>query len=409
MNNLFKGILQQFERNKKYRVILFRYLLYSVGLIDSLLLPKLFEAKIYAEYEYFKNGVFLFPNVMLGAYSGYMYVRYSKGYDLHKYLFKIGSWISFVFGVIFCIYLNNLFLLIPFLAMNFFIITEQKLKVNKEYILAFTFKPLLSTIVLIVGLVYYYYPSSTYHGFNASKLVLIVFSISIVVWIILVRDFISSNINFFTFRRIEFLKYWYLVRKIFTGTLASLLFGLLLFFERFMVKNYYPEYLAEYSMSFNISQIIVVILSIFSYISSVELGENHLGLNKEALKSEIITNFFKFCIFLLCFIMAIFAISTFYAEFENLLWMSSILTFSKGIFFFIGIYSPIAVYRDFNTLMLRYIIVIFIFDMLISFLMVQFNIEIKYLLVFNSFLIIAYTSLILNILLRRVEYKTSHQ
>jgi len=376
--------------------------LYSFGLIDSLFLPKLIDQGLYGEYEYYKNAIFLFPNLMLGAYTGYMYIKYSKGYDFYISLFKIGFLLSFIFGVIICLILRNFYLLVPLILINLYVIIEQGLKVRKKYIEIFLFKPLLSIIILIFGLISFYYYRI---DIDSSLLILMVFSIAFLVWLPFVRSVVPNQI-FSRITKFQIRKYYYLVNKIFTGTLASFVFGLLIFLERFIIEKYYSAFLAEYSFVFNMSQIMVIILSVFSYISSVEFGEKINSLDKTFLIKDFKKSLSYFLIFYGVYLIGIFGISFLYPEFSNVLWMTALLAISKGFFFFVGIYSPIAVYKHFNTNMLITVSIIFGLNIGIGHLIALNGGSLLLLLVVDALLIILYSIYILDIVFRRVDYSS---
>ena len=401
MSLVSKLHLKYKSNSKNYNAILARYGLYFFGLLDSLLLPKLLESGIYSEYEYYKNAVFIFPNIMLGAYSGYMYVKYSKGYDFYDSLFKIGLLFSLVFGLITCIILGNFFLMVPLLIINFYVIVEQGLKVRKKYIQAFLFKPLLSMIILSIGLFSYYYSKI---NINSSTLILTVFSLAFLIWLPFIYSVIPKNV-FKSITKFQFRKYYYLVSKIFTGTLASLVFALVIFLERFLIDKYYPDFLAEYSFVFNLAQIIVIIMSVFSYISSVEYGEKINTMSRKSVLNDFKTSLLMFLGMYTLFIGLIFIVSSFYQEFTNLVWMTALLAISKGFFFFVGIYSPIAVYKNFNTRMLKTISFILCLNIVFAMLLIYFEYDILYLLILNALFILSYSFYILDIVLRRIEYK----
>ena len=401
--SLSNTIIFRYRKNfKKYNAILARYFLYSFGLIDSLFLPKLIDQGLYGEYEYYKNAIFLFPNLMLGAYTGYMYIKYSKGYDFYISLFKIGFLLSFIFGVIICLILRNFYLLVPLILINLYVIIEQGLKVRKKYIEIFLFKPLLSIIILIFGLISFYYYRI---DIDSSLLILMVFSIAFLVWLPFVRSVVPNQI-FSRITKFQIRKYYYLVNKIFTGTLASFVFGLLIFLERFIIEKYYSAFLAEYSFVFNMSQIMVIILSVFSYISSVEFGEKINSLDKTFLIKDFKKSLSYFLIFYGVYLIGIFGISFLYPEFSNVLWMTALLAISKGFFFFVGIYSPIAVYKHFNTNMLITVSIIFGLNIGIGHLIALNGGSLLLLLVVDALLIILYSIYILDIVFRRVDYSS---
>lgn len=391
------------EDKEKYSAIIARYFLYGFGLLDSLILPKLLEAEVYSSYEYYKYSIFLFPNLLLGSYSGYMYVKYSKGYDLFNQLIVIGSIFSVAIAILGAIAFQNILLLLPILVMNLFILFEQGLKVQRRYIQAFLFKPLLSIVVLTYAVINIFIKPLEFEG---DVLVFTVFILAFAIWFYRTKDLVPKNFKSYT-TKISLQKYYYLISKIFTGTLASLVFGLMIFFERFFIDKFYPQVLLEYSFVFNMAQIMVIILSVFSYISSVEYGEKINSLTKKSLLSSFKRSLTFFILFYGVYLLGIYCISFFYQEFENLIWMTAILSISKGFFFFVGIYSPIAVYKNFNNSMLKAIICFFTLNIATDYLAFHYDATIWTILILNATFTFLYSFYILDIIIRRISYKSS--
>ena len=81
LTNIYLSITNKFQNIKP---IFTRYILYSFALIESFTLPKLIDEYNYSQYEYYKNFIFIFPSILLGAYSGYVQLKYVYKVDYYK-------------------------------------------------------------------------------------------------------------------------------------------------------------------------------------------------------------------------------------------------------------------------------------------------------------------------------------
>lgn len=263
------------EKLEFVKSVFIRYFLYSFALIESFSLPKLINTHDYSQYEYYKNFIFIFPYFLLGAHSGYVYLRYSFKVDYYKQLFSIGLLVILFLACIFCAFFQNFFLLLPLIILGIYTISEQYLKIQRKFIIIFLFKPLLSVITVAIS---YFVLVTGSLAITYNELILISFSGAFLIWLLLCPD----KVNAFpisaivSISRFTIIRYGYMVKVYFTGVLTSLLMSALIFFERYFTEKYFPESIGTYSFAFNLSQIIVVMLSAISYITSVELGEKKM-------------------------------------------------------------------------------------------------------------------------------------
>lgn len=402
---LFQSIQQKFVANKAVLITLFtRYSLYSVAIVESFFLPKLVSNYSYSQFEYYKNLIFIFPIFLLGSYGGFTYLKYVHRVDYYNQLFQIGLLLSIALSVIGSIFLQNFYLLIPFLVFNIYTIAEQRLKVDRKFFEVFAFKPILSVCSILFAIVFYYlYPDSYDHNWA----LLFTFSVSFILW---VAVFDISKIAFpfnFVLKKFKLLRYTLMVKVILTNILASFVFSLIIFFERYFVKEYYSDYLPTYSFAFNLSQIIAVLLSAVSYITSVELGERILSINKEKLVSNFKKACYSFIILFILFMIFVYAIHFYYPKFENLQTITFIISYSKGFFFLVSTVSHLAVYHNYNTKMFLFILKLSILNILLVYILIYFKTNIFTLLAIDSVFVVIYSVYILNIVFNKISYSTN--
>lgn len=387
-------------KNVLYGTIFLRYFFYGIGFAEILILPKILDRKVYASFEYNKNLILLFPYILLGAHNGYIYLKYAKQKDAYQTLFSVGITVSVLFAIILGLLFSNYYLIIPFLAINFFTLIEQKLKVDNQFLLAFTFKPLISLMAICIALL------STLLLPNANQISFFSFLIAFLIWIFFVnRKKKVPNLINFKLNKFSIIKFYYLIKLKFTDILASLTLASLVFFERFLIEKFYVNQLASYSLAFNISQILTILLSVFTYISSIKFGEQINIIEKKNLVKYLkILTFLFLVVYISISLGLYFFASKIYSSFDGLIGISIFLLFSKGFLALSGIFSPIAFYKDYNSEMFKVLLIIFIINIPIGYIAAFSGLSLKSLLIIDSLFIIFYSFYILDIVFRRIHY-----
>ncbi len=401
-NKIILQLKNKFIANKDSIVaVLIRYLFYGIASVESFLLPLFFKGEIYANFEYYKNFIFIMPNFLLGSYSGFIFLKYSHKVDYFKQLVSVGYVVSAITAVIMSLFIQNFYLLIPFIIINIYTLIEQWLKVERNFIAAFAFKPIYSILSILFA---FLITSYTQFVINPSLSLCVLFSLTFVSWLFLCKIPKEAFIPDFKISKFTVLRYAFMVKVIVSGVMASFLFSILLFFERFYVNKYYHDVLPSYSMAFNLSQIIVVILSAISYVSSVNLGESKDTMEKKKLlhsfKVAVSTYFMMF----IGFIGFIYFISSFYKQFNDLVLITAIVTFGKGFYFLTGIFSPLAVYHGFNNNMFRFLLLLFIINISLIFFLIFLKLNLFILLLIDSFFIIIYALYMLHLVFNKIKY-----
>ncbi|TAF31907.1 MAG: hypothetical protein EAZ67_10980 [Cytophagales bacterium] len=378
-----------------------RYLLYGVGLLDVLLLPKLLPPLVYGEFEYIKNLIFLFPNALLGIYSGYIYIKYVKQIDTFDTIARIGVIHTIVLSLIVGLVMNNLFIIIPLVIINLYTLIEQKLKVEKYFITIFSYKPLLSVAIVLLasGIIR---PKE----YNANQLIFGSFALSFGVWMLLVRQTkvkIMPRMDPVT--QYEIKKYIYIIKKIISSVLVSTILSLFFFSERYFVEKYYAEGIGVYSFGYNLCQVMIVLINSLAYISTVQWGEQVHELIYSKVLRSLQRVLLGYSILFVLFIILVFLISPFYQEFTSLPFNVMLISFSKGLYYAVGILTPILVYKDFNNQMFLASLLLLMFSFALNFYLISIQISFSVLLLVNNTCLIIYTVYVIYLLLRRVQYQ----
>jgi len=383
---------------KNYFVTVFaRYLLYVIIAAEVLILPKLLEETTYADYEYLKNLVFMAPYALFGSYSGFIYLKYTYKKDFFGVLFTSGIFFSLIIGSVLSIYFRNIYFLLIVMSINLFTILEQRLKVDNKFIVAFSFKPILSILVLLSAWI------AMQLSFDISPILLLSLSVILgfVIWMI-----ISKSYGSFHAQKIEkklFLRYFILVKKGLPINLATVFLSFFLFTDRFFIDKYYPDYLGTYSFGFNVSQILVLALTTIGYVSAIKIGEIKEELSKEKLKKTFKYALLIYIIMLIGLVCGLFILKEFYS-FDGLILITLLLSYSKGFYFLLGIISSVVFYFNYQILSLKIIALIFSVNVLTSFMIIGAGYSVYYLLAMSSLLLLLYSLTVLYIIFVKIDY-----
>jgi len=377
--------------------VIARYALYIVLALEVLLLPKLLSEASYGEYEYFKNLVFMFPYVLLGSYSGFIYLKYTYNRDEFKVLFTIGLALSTIISCFVGIYFKSLPIMFILISVNLFTIYEQRLKVDNKFILAFSFKPILAVFILLGA----YISKQFFSELTPTLLLFTGIIAAMFIWLFLGNAYAINP--FIKINKKSILRYFILIKKGLAINLNTVLLVLLMFSDRFFIEKYYNDYLGTYSFAFNLSQILVLALTTISYVSAIKIGEDKKKLTKEILKKRF---FIGLCIYLVMIVGLFFGVlllRTFY-DFQHLLSITMLLAYAKGFYFLLGIISSVILYYDYQNTALKWITAAFLLNGLLGYLISISGATVFVLLALSSSIMLLYSFIILYIIFFVIEY-----
>jgi len=365
------------------KLIISRYFLYSFIALEVLLLPKLLPSELYAQIEYQKFILYFIPFFLLGAPSGYVYFKYNENKDYFHSLLLFG----FLFGVIISLLLfllnKNILFSIAGLLMILFFIMEQKVKTEKEFFLALSIKPFISIMLLVLSY------SIFVKLFDTKSLEILYYSIfmAFIVWSLVA--IIRINKKIFTVK-VAFFEYKQLVQKGFLINIATLLLMVFFFIDRYFTKEYYYNYLASYSFSYNLIQFVILALTTVSYVNVINIGENIKKIEYSFIKQKIKKAYLIFCILFIIFIGFLFILNNFY-YFKDFILISIILCFFIGIFYSMNSIASLAQYLDFQKEISMMILLIVVLNYSISYIMTIYNVPYLYLLIKSGILLNIYS------------------
>lgn len=295
------------------RFLAWRYLLFGILGIEILLLPFFLPKEAYGEVEYLKFTSFLTQFLLVGAATGFI-VRYLKESAEQREeltrIFVLGSFIqaSFVCLVLWLLGFGVVALL-SFIAMMA-LVYESISKVHESYLLSMSFKPILS--LAIVSLIPVFLASQL----QVESYVLIGFFIAAVIYIGLIYYSVERN----TEKKLGLKKlllgswiknYTENIKSGFVVNISTAMIFLFFYVDRSVIRDKFPDYLGDYSLSFSIMQLTIVAITAFSYVNIVEFGKTQD--DKAELKHKVLSSLRK-CFLLFIVLGTVSAIFSYFAS-----------------------------------------------------------------------------------------------
>jgi hypothetical protein len=256
------------------KTVIGRYMLFSVLAIEVMILPYFFSKEIYGEIEFLKYTAFLAQFALFGAGTGYI-VKFFKNKSTSKTLtttFVIGACIhSIVAGGIILLLFKSWVIAILSVFTLLALVLESVIKVREKYLLAMSFKPILS-----VGLIFLI-PGIVLLDWSLSSYILLAFSFAIVIYTIIAIQLMEGGTPrvgpIMTPVRVFVKSYSENIKSGFMINISTAMMFLFFYIDRATIRNNFPELLGDYSLSFSIMQLTIVAITTFSYVNLIEFGK----------------------------------------------------------------------------------------------------------------------------------------
>jgi len=345
-----------------------RYILFGILGIESLILPYFLSKEDFGEAEFLKFTAFLFQFALFGAGTGYV-IRYLKDSVENRAALTAdlvrGAFVQalLIGGCI--LYFNSWIIALLSVLTMFAMALENITKVREEYLLAMSYKPILS--LLLIALI----PVYILMGIQLEIYVLGAFCIATFIYTIITLR--RSGLSFKTiFPHID--KSWASIvnygRNISAGFLINIstaLTFLFFYIDRSVVREKFPTLLGDYSLSYAIMQMTIVAITAFSYVNVVEFGKEHADLPR--LKTKVYKAF-KYCflfyiVFGVCSIAFAYGAEIFYgydAVFET----TSLMVGLFGVANVMGSLNAAHIYLGTIKIMASLMLVVFIISLALN-------------------------------------------
>lgn len=357
------------------RFILTRYIAYAFIFLEVLLIPTLLSPSVYADYEYLKNLLNLITFVLLGSHTGYLYFTYTRKKNYFASLFKVVFYVLLIAGLTIGIIKSSIILFIPSMCIGISVIFEKKLQTGRHFFLAILFKPICS-IFLVCTI---YLSTQFFKTINVSNVLAIALLLSVITWEISAR-FTGTSIGLeniwriFSIRKIDFIKFYAMVKAGITENMATIILSLHLFIDRYFFKHYHTAQLPAYSLAFNFSQFVFIGINSLAYIQAINLGENFSTLKVDDVKSVAKRSVLLF----LGLLVGVLALSFFYDRwfhsFDGFLKYTFVLSFFVGLFYTLNITSVVVLFAGKQYQATFIIAVAFIINLALSYIFVIFHV-----------------------------------
>lgn len=324
-----------------YKFVATRYFFYGFIALEIVFIPNLLSDNDYGNLEYVKYLSNVLPLILLGAHSGYMHKYYAEKVDYFKSLITCGLIVLLISGLISAYLSANLVYAFSTLSVGLSFILEKRLLIRNKYTLAILYKPLLSVILVIVVFLF----KRIAGEYNSNVVLSTAYALSIGLFFILIRKHLGlRNVNFISNKSI-FSSYLNLVKKGLPLNLATIVFTLFVFSDRYFIKEYFQDALPSYSLSFNFAQLVVIGLSSVGLLTSVQIGESLNNIVQGDILKILKKSSVIFLILSFGGMTSLWMYNSHFSFFEDVIYLYLIISLLNSSFFIFGSVSSLIFYR----------------------------------------------------------------
>ncbi len=253
------------------KVIIGRYALFGVVAIESLALPYFVSKDMYGEVEFYKYTAFLAQFGLLGAGTGYI-VRYMKSNipDLTIVFIRGAVLQAIIVGLVAGALAGSWAVAILSVSTILAMVFESTLKVREKYLLAMSFKPLLS--VMMISLL----PFLLLFDWQIENYVMVAFTLAFTVYFFIVKQTqMLSEFDIYALSPFKesIFRYFKNIRHGFVMNASTAMMFIFFYIDRGIVREKFPELLGDYSLSYSIMQLTIVAITAFSYVNLIGFGK----------------------------------------------------------------------------------------------------------------------------------------
>jgi len=313
------------------KIVIGRYLLFGILGVETLLLPFFLTKETYGEIEFLKFTAFLAQFALFGSGTGYV-VQFLKAEVFDRLLLSYNFILFAVFhgliiGIIIVFFESWVIAILSFsaiVAMSF----ESIIKVREKYLLAMSFKPILSLILILL------LPLMINFNWKIDSYVLNAFIISTIIFASIIFNKLVIEIWPEKIQKLNFGSYVNNITSGFVINISTAMIFAFFYIDRAIVRSSFPDKLGDYSLSYAIMQLTIVAITTFSYVNLVEFGKEKSDIVKfkEAVFRALRLCFILYVLIGACSIVFSYWAETFYnydAVFETTLLMVGLFGFAN--------------------------------------------------------------------------------
>jgi hypothetical protein len=373
------------------KLFLSRYVAYLFIGLEILFLPIILNKQQFSEIEYLKATISLTPYILLGSYSGYVYVKYKENRDLYKTLFSFSMSILLSASIFIAIYYKNYLLIFPIISYGLSMIFEKRLQVNNQFIVSILYKPIFSITILLV--IYFKLFSINVTQVDVVNSLVFTYTLALFIWLtigyiaIKSKLFIKVDLNLKVNWKDLIVSISLLIRKGFLINIGTIILGCYMFLDRYFIKEYYVHSLPTYSLAINFSQIVFIGINSIAYTQLILIGEDLKQVTYEYITKIIINSLKIFIVLFVISVMCVIGYGYFMKKFDLLLPFFINIVFFVGLFYTISVVSPVLMYFDKLLPSTIFLLTIFLLNLFLSFVIAKNELSVYCLIFKSSFLL----------------------
>jgi hypothetical protein len=399
---LLKKFLSHLSEVSDLKIIIVRYLVNFVVLLEILFLPILLDPFFYTKIETIRQLFLFAPLVLFGANSGYLYCLYREKQNHQHSLLIFSNIFGFIIGFgIYLIY-DSLIIASAIFLMIFVAAMEKILIVKKEFILASIYKAIISSSMLLIAI------WINYNNINYSAMLL--YSTSVVMAIIIWTYIIHIKLNSSSFLEvINFKKninnFFHLIRRGFILSIQSYVLIAYFAFDRYVINKIYPEYSAEYALAFNLSQVIFIAINTITFSAQQKIGIKYEEFDFKKHKKMLFIGLKLFTVIFIIGLIGCYVYSVFVNSYGSFIKSFVIMAVLYGGYYIFSTVSIVGFYQGLAFSSLLIILLFCFINVICSWLIINFGGG-YYLIILKSGLLLVLSAWVFDLIIRK-NYQVS--
>lgn len=359
----FKRFLRHLSELSSLRLVMLRYAVNAIGVVEIALLPALLAPALYADMETTKQMLLFAPVLLVGAATGYLHSLFAGGRDLQGALLLGAALVGIAGGVGFALVSDSVlagcavFLMVMAAAVEKILVSVNRLLLGSLY------KALVSVslvcAVLAIG------NSSMLSATNLYATAVVVGCLAwlgATFWVGALRLPRLNELGrvFADFRE--------LVHNGFALNAQTYVILLYFIVDRMAIATLYPDRNAEYAIAYSVSQVVFIFVNTIAFSMQYVAGKNAAGMTAAQYRQMRRTVLTLCAIIFLASIPCVYAFALYVPQYGEFINSFLLIASLAGIFYALSAISLVGFYLDLSAFALKLMCIALGFNVLTLFL-----------------------------------------
>ena len=355
----FKRFLKHLSELSSLRLVLLRYAVNAVSMVELALLPALLAPALYADMEMTKQMMLFAPVLLIGAATGYLHSLFAGGRDMQGALLLGGALVGIAGGFVFA-YVSGSFLAgcAVFLLIIAACVEKILVSVNR-LVLGSLYKALVS-----VSLVCAVLAIGNSAMVNATNLYSTAVVLGCLAWV--GATFWVGALRLPRWDGIG--RVWDDFRELVQNgfALSAQSYIVLLYFivDRMAIATLYPDRNAEYAIAYSVSQVVFIFLNTIAFSMQYVAGKNAAGMTASQYRQMRRTVLIVCAIIFFASIPCVYAFGLYVPQYGDFINSFLLIASLAGIFHALSAISLVGFYLNLSAYALKLLCIALSFNVL---------------------------------------------